>query len=63
MPKIKSKRSARNRFRVTKKGKVMRYKAGRSHLLAKRNRKAKRQLSGSFALSSADTKRIRNLIS
>ena len=62
MPKIKPKRAARDRFRVTRGGKIMRFKARRNHLLSKRSRKEKRQLSGSFPLSNADAKRIGKLL-
>ncbi len=45
MPKFKSKKAARKRFRLTKTGKVKRYKAGRRHILTKKSRKRKRSLS------------------
>ena len=44
MPKQKTNRSALKRFKVTKNGKVRRYKAYRRHLLAGRSTKRKRQL-------------------
>ena len=44
MPKQKTNRSVRKRFKVTKTGKVRRGKAFRRHLLAKRSRKRKRNL-------------------
>lgn len=44
MPKIKSNRSIRRRFRRTKTGKWMRTHANRRHLLSHRATKRKRQL-------------------
>ena len=44
MPKQKTNRSVRKRFKVTKTGKVRRNKAFRRHLLAGRTQKRKRNL-------------------
>jgi large subunit ribosomal protein L35 len=44
MPKQKTNRSVRKRFKVTKTGKVRRNKAFRRHLLAGRSNKRKRNL-------------------
>jgi large subunit ribosomal protein L35 len=44
MPKQKTNRSARKRFKLTKGGKVRRNKAYRRHLLAGRSTKRKRNL-------------------
>ena len=43
MPKQKTNKSVRKRFKVTKTGKVRRNKANRRHLLAARSAKRKRQ--------------------
>lgn len=37
MPKLKTHKGTAKRFRLTKRGKVMRMKAGRSHLRRKKN--------------------------
>ncbi|GIV77089.1 hypothetical protein RY27_18315 [Litorilinea aerophila] len=37
MPKMKTHKGAAKRFRLTKRGKLMRMKAGRSHLRRKKN--------------------------
>lgn len=37
MPKLKTHKGAAKRFRITKNGKLMRMKAGRSHLRRKKN--------------------------
>jgi large subunit ribosomal protein L35 len=44
MPKQKTNRSVRKRFKVTKTGKIRRNKAFRRHLLAGRSNKRKRNL-------------------
>ena len=42
MPKLKSNRAAMKRFKVTGSGRIKRYKAGKSHILTKKNRKNSR---------------------
>lgn len=44
MPKIKTNKSVKKRFKVTKKGKVRRYQAGVAHLNSHKSRKRKRHL-------------------
>jgi len=44
MPKMKTNKSVRKRFKLTKKGKVRRYKAGVGHLNSHKSRKRKRRL-------------------
>ncbi len=44
MPKMKSHKSIRKRFRVTAKGKLKRRQAGKKHLLSHKTGKRKRQL-------------------
>jgi len=46
MPKIKTRKSVIKRFRVTKKGKVLRTQGFRRHLNVKKSSKRKRRLSG-----------------
>jgi len=43
MPKLKTHKGTAKRFRLTRKGKVMRMKAGRSHLRRKKTRTVNRQ--------------------
>jgi len=62
MPKIKSFRGAKKRFKLTSKGKVRRKKANASHILTKKTTKRKRNLRKSTFLSKADEKRIKRLI-
>ncbi len=62
MPKIKSFRGAKKRFKLTSKGKVRRKKAHASHILTKKTTKRKRNLRKPTYLSKADEKRIKRLI-
>ncbi len=44
MPKMKTNRAARKRFRYTASGKVRRARCGGSHILTKKDRKRKKRL-------------------
>ena len=50
MPKMKTKKSISKRVKVTGTGKLMRYKAGRRHLLVRKNAKRRRQLRGAVLI-------------
>lgn len=63
MPKMKSKRSAAKRFKVTGTGKVKRFHAFASHILTSKTRKRKRNLRKSALVSKANEKRVKELIS
>ena len=58
MPKLKSKRGAKKRFKVTASGKVKASKPFRRHILTNKNRKRKRNLRNPLMLGKADTQRI-----
>lgn len=62
MSKMKTHRAAAKRFKRTAKGKLKRRKAYKSHILAKKSRKRKRNLRKSALVSSADEKRIKRLL-
>ncbi|HEY3305639.1 MAG TPA: 50S ribosomal protein L35 [Candidatus Binatia bacterium] len=62
MPKIKSKRGAMKRFRVTASGKIKRSKGFKGHLLSSKNKKRKRRLRKSGLVSAVEQKNIRKLI-
>jgi large subunit ribosomal protein L35 len=47
MPKMKTHKASKKRFRVTAKGKLKRSQAGKKHLLSHKSGKRKRQLRGS----------------
>ena len=60
--KNKTRRAAAKRFKVTGSGKVVRRKAYKSHLTAKKSPARKRRLRKGAVLSSADNKRVKELI-
>ena len=60
--KMKSHRGASKRFKITGTGKVKRHKAYKSHILTKKSTKRKRGLRKSTILTSADHKRIKNVL-
>ncbi len=62
MPKMKSKRGAAKRFKLTGTGKVKREKAFASHILTSKDRKRKRNLRQPTLVSDVETKRIKRLI-
>lgn len=62
MPKMKSKRGAVKRFKVTGSGKIKRFHAFTSHILTKKSRKRKRNLRHSDLVAFAEEKRVKQLI-
>jgi len=62
MPKMITNSSAKKRFKVTGSGKIKRFQSGKSHLLRKKSKKAKLNLTGSTLVSKADEKRIKDLL-
>ena len=52
--KYKTSSAAKKRFKVTKTGKFLRRKAGKSHLLAKKSQKRKRFLRAKIIATKAD---------
>jgi len=62
MPKTKSHRGSMKRFKITKKGKIIRSKAYNGHLKVEKSSKRKRGLRKSTLVSKADTKRVKRLI-
>ena len=62
MPKQKTKRAARKRFKLTANGRVKRMRAFKSHILTKKHPKRKRRLRQSTVMSKADEGRIKRLL-
>jgi len=62
MPKMKTHSSAKKRFKLTGSGKIKRFQAGKRHLLRKRSKKAKLNLTGSTLVSVADAPRIKKML-
>ncbi|SNR24818.1 50S ribosomal protein L35 [Puniceibacterium sediminis] len=59
MPKMKTKSSAKKRFKVTATGKVMAGQAGKRHGMIKRSTKFIRDARGTTALSAPDAKIVK----
>ncbi|MBB6119365.1 50S ribosomal protein L35 [Nocardiopsis algeriensis] len=62
MPKNKTHSGAKDRFKVTGSGKIMRRRANKNHILEHKTSKRKRKLSNEAVLSPADTKFIKKLL-
>ena len=62
MPKLKSKASARKRFRLTASGKVRANFGYKQHNLRKRPKKMKRKARGTRILSAADSRFVKSYL-
>ncbi|HLC27117.1 MAG TPA: 50S ribosomal protein L35 [bacterium] len=63
MPKLKTKRGAAKRFKLTATGKIKRKKALTRHILTSKTTKRKRHLRKRGLVSDADSKKLAQLIS
>lgn len=62
MPKMKTKSGAKKRFTLTGSGKVKRKHAFKSHILTKKTKKQKRNLTQTGLVSSVDEANIKRLL-
>lgn len=62
MPKLKTNKSARKRFKITKSGKVKSRRSGKSHLLTGKSTKRKRRLRSAKIRESSKTKTIKRFL-
>ena len=62
MPKMKTKKAAAKRYKMTGSGKVRYKKQGLRHILTKKNAKRKRRLRLPAILSSVEEKRVKQLM-
>jgi len=62
MPKQKTNKSAAKRFRVTRRGKVLRRMAGKGHLLAHKTKKRKRNYRKTKVCQPMDARRMKRLL-
>ncbi len=60
MPKMKTKSSAKKRFRLTAKGKVRASFAGKQHGMSKRSQKMIRTARGTMILSDSDARIVKS---
>jgi large subunit ribosomal protein L35 len=62
MPKLKTKKGAAKRFKLTANGKVKKKKAYKSHILTKKSGKRIRQLRKDDYLAGTDAKNVRRML-
>ncbi len=62
MPKQKTHKGTKKRFRLTGKGKARHRQSGTSHLAARMSHKRKRNLRGTASVHEAEAKRIREAL-
>jgi large subunit ribosomal protein L35 len=62
MPKQKTHKGTKKRFRLTAKGKAKHRQSGTSHLAARMSTKRKRNLRGTTTVAECDAKRIRKAL-
>lgn len=62
MPKMKTKRAAAKRFKVTGTGKLMRNKANKSHILTKKTTKRKRNLRKATLVDDTNVKTMKKIM-
>lgn len=62
MPKQKTNKSVQKRFKITKKGKVRRYRAGTRHLNSHKPRKVKRRLRHPVVMEGKQVRTVKRLL-
>jgi large subunit ribosomal protein L35 len=60
--KIKTKKAASKRFKITGTGKVLRYKQGKRHLLEHKSPGRKKKLGSAVEVSSADIRKVKGML-
>ena len=62
MPKLKTRKAAAKRYKITSNGNFLRRHAFKGHLLMKKSNKQKRKLSQTICVNSRDTKAIKLML-
>ena len=62
MPKMKTKRAAAKRYKVTGSGKIVRMKANKSHILNKKSTKRKRNLRKATIADATNVKNMKKVL-
>ena len=62
MPKLKTNSGVKKRFELTGSGKIKRKHAFKSHILTKKTKKQKRNLTQTGLIAKVDEKRVKSLI-
>jgi len=62
MPKMKTNKSAKRRFKVTGTGKILRMKGMRSHFRRRKSARSQRAMDKMFEIAPSDRKRFKKLL-
>ncbi|HIA80330.1 MAG TPA: 50S ribosomal protein L35 [Candidatus Marinimicrobia bacterium] len=62
MPKMKTRRGAAKRFKLTASGRIKRNKANHRHMLIRRSNKAKRKMRHGGLVAAADRKNVKRML-
>jgi large subunit ribosomal protein L35 len=62
MPKKKTHKGLMKRVKVTARGKILRSKAGKSHLMSSKSSKRRRRLGRKAVVPTTDTKTVRRML-
>jgi large subunit ribosomal protein L35 len=62
MPKMKTRRGAAKRFKISGSGRIKRNKANHRHMLVRRSNKAKRKMRQTGVLSPGDLKLVKSML-
>ncbi len=62
MPKMKTRRSAAKRFKLTGTGRIRRNKANHRHMLIRRSNSVKRKMRKAGFVANAEEKRVRKML-
>ena len=62
MPKMKTRRGAAKRFKLTASGRIKRNKANHRHMLIRRSNKAKRKMRHSGLVDSSNLKNVKRML-
>ena len=62
MPKLKTRKAVKKRVKVTGSGKIKRAKAGKKHLMRKKNSKRRLSLKHGAYVSSVEEKKIKSML-
>ena len=62
MPKMKTRRGAAKRFKLTASGRIKRNKANHRHMLIRRSKKVKRKMRHGGLVAAADRKNVKRML-
>ena len=62
MPKMKTRRAAAKRFKLTGRGRIKRNKANHSHMLIRRSKSARRKMRKTTLVDRTEEKRVRRML-